>query len=321
MDVHLSGNGEPAISSAHKNPRRVLLVVNPKSRNGAEADIDSGLARLRADGIEVEVLHSEGPEDTEAAIRQSHKNLDLVIVGGGDGTISSTARVLKECQLALAILPLGTANDLARSLGIVDLEQAFDVIIGNHRQLIDLGVVNGHYFFNVANMGLGVKVTEAQDSEIKKRWGVLSYLRAFFIALRRTQKFRVNLALDEERCQMRSIQLAVGNGRYYGGGNLVAEKARINDAKLNLYSLRPRGLLELLGMALLLRGGKHHLTEGIFNASAQRIEVETKPRLQIHADGEPIAETPATFSVIPRALEVLVPRNSEELLSRKERGQ
>ncbi|USD20032.1 hypothetical protein MJO52_13190 [Microbulbifer variabilis] len=158
-------------------------MVNPKSRNGAEADIDSGLARLRADGIEVEILHSEGPEETEAVIRQSHKNLDLVIVGGGDGTISSTARVLKECQLALAILPLGTANDLARSLGIVDLEQAFDVIIGNHRQLIDLGVVNGHYFFNVANMGLGVKVTEAQDSEIKKLWGVLSYLRAFFLCL------------------------------------------------------------------------------------------------------------------------------------------
>ncbi|WP_444891731.1 diacylglycerol kinase family protein [Microbulbifer sp. DLAB2-AA] len=133
--------------------------------------------------MEVEVLHSEGPEKTEAAIRQSQKNLDLVVVGGGDGTTSSTARVLKECQLALAILPMGTANDLARSLGIVDLEQAFDVIIGNHRQLIDLGVVSGHYFFNVANMGLGVKVTEAQDSELKKLWGVLSYLRAFFLCL------------------------------------------------------------------------------------------------------------------------------------------
>ncbi|QFT54530.1 Diacylglycerol kinase [Microbulbifer sp. THAF38] len=296
-------------------------MVNPKSRNGAEADIDSGIERLRADGVEVEVLHSEGPQKTEDAIRQRHKALDFVIVGGGDGTISSTARVLKECQLPLAILPLGTANDLARSLGIEELDQAFDVIIENHRQPIDLGVVNGHYFFNVANMGLGVKVTEAQDSEIKKRWGVLSYLRAFFVALRRAQKFRVKLALDDERYRMGSIQLAVGNGRYYGGGNLVAEEARINDARLDLYCLRPRGLMELLGMALLVRGGKHHLAKRIFNASAQHIEVETKPRLEIHADGEPVTNTPATFSVIPKALEVLVPRNSEELLSEKERGQ
>ncbi|WP_152453068.1 lipid kinase [Microbulbifer sp. THAF38] len=309
------------MSSTQKKSRRALLVVNPKSRNGAEADIDSGIERLRADGVEVEVLHSEGPQKTEDAIRQRHKALDFVIVGGGDGTISSTARVLKECQLPLAILPLGTANDLARSLGIEELDQAFDVIIENHRQPIDLGVVNGHYFFNVANMGLGVKVTEAQDSEIKKRWGVLSYLRAFFVALRRAQKFRVKLALDDERYRMGSIQLAVGNGRYYGGGNLVAEEARINDARLDLYCLRPRGLMELLGMALLVRGGKHHLAKRIFNASAQHIEVETKPRLEIHADGEPVTNTPATFSVIPKALEVLVPRNSEELLSEKERGQ
>ncbi len=296
-------------------------MINPKSRNGAEADIDSGIERLRADGIEVEILHSGGPQETEDAIRQRQKALDFVIVGGGDGTISSTARVLKECQLPLAILPLGTANDLARSLGIEELDQAFDVIIENHRQPIDLGVVNGHYFFNVANMGLGVKVTEAQDSEIKKRWGVLSYLRAFFVALRRAQKFRVKLALDDERYRMGSIQLAVGNGRYYGGGNLVAEEARINDGRLDLYCLRPRGLMELLGMALLVRGGKHHLAKRIFNASAQRIEVETKPRLEIHADGEPVTNTPATFSVIPKALEVLVPRNSEELLNERERGQ
>ncbi|MFA0791625.1 lipid kinase [Microbulbifer echini] len=299
--------------------RRALLVLNPNSRNGAEADLDSGLARLEAAGIAVKTLCSQGSQETEAAIRQQHKSLDLVIVGGGDGTVSSTARALIESQLPLAVLPLGTANDLARSLGIVDLGQAFDVIIDNHRQAIDLGVVNGHYFFNVANMGLGVKVTEAQDSDIKKRWGVFSYLRAFFIALGRAQKFRVDLTLDDKRYRMGSIQLAVGNGRYYGGGNLVAEEARINDAKLDLYCLRPRGLMELLGMALLVRNGKHHLAKRIFSASAERIEIETKPGLEIHADGEPVTETPATFKVIPAALQILVPRNSDELLSDREK--
>ncbi len=264
--------------------------------------------------MHVDILRSGGPQETDAEIRRRRESLDLVIVGGGDGTISSTARTLYECQLPLAILPLGTANDLARSLGIDDLQQAFAVIKANHRRAIDLGSVNDNLFFNVAHMGLGVSVTEELDDEAKKRWGVFSYLRAFFSAVARTRQFRVQITADGDHYTQRSIQLAVGNGRYYGGGNVVHESARIDDARLCLYSLRPQGVWELLTLAPLLRGGKHNLARRVFTLSGEQIEIVTRPAgMEIHADGEPTTRTPAVFKVLPGALEVVVPRDASEL--------
>ncbi|MDO3386320.1 lipid kinase [Gilvimarinus sp. SDUM040013] len=288
---------------------KALLVINPKSRQGAEAQLDDGLARLSEAGITVERLASKGPDESRQAVRDRKDELDLVIVGGGDGTISSMAGVLYECDLPLAVLPLGTANDLARSLGLSgDLNEAFEVIIAGERQCIDLGVVNEHYFFNVAHLGLGVKVSEELTDEVKKYWGVLSYLKAFFAALTRVKQLKANMSVDGVHYRLRSIQMAIGNGRYYGGGNVVDEKTRIDDGKLSLYSLRPQTVWELLTLAPLLRDGRQHDNKRVFNAQAERIDITTgRKTMKIHADGEPVTQTPAHFSVIRQAIEVLAP--------------
>ncbi|WP_024462031.1 lipid kinase [Marinimicrobium sp. LS-A18] len=291
---------------------RTLLIINPGSRRGSEATLDEGVERLRSAGFEVEVYLSEGPEQSRRAVRERREQLELVIMAGGDGTISSMAQTLYECQLSLAILPLGTANDLARTLGVPqELNAAFDVIAANPRRRIDLGVVNDQYFFNVANLGLGVQVTEELTDEVKKQWGVFSYLKAFFAALLRRRQFRVRLTVDGQRQKLRSIQLAVGNGRYYGGGNVVRDCASIDDGLLSLYSVRPLGVWELLTLAPLLREGQYDLDHRVVTARGQRIEIETRPTgMSIHADGEPVTATPAQFHCIPGALEVVAPENN-----------
>ncbi len=234
-----------------------------------------------------------------------------MVIGGGDGTVSSCIPALLESGLPAAILPLGTANDLARSLGIDNLEQAFDVIADGVAARVDLGVVNGHHFFNVANLGLGVKVTEELTPEVKQRWGVFSYLKAFAAALSRHRHFKLRIRVDGTEHAMRSIQLAVGNGRFYGGGNVVDQHARIDDALLHIYSLRPQTLWELFTLAPLLRGGRHDLAKRTFSVSAHELYVQTEPaEMEIHADGEPVTKTPASFSVKPAALEMLVPKQS-----------
>lgn len=169
---------------------KALLIINPGSRLGSEAALDEGLDRLLIAGIQVEQLVSTSPAESCDAVNNCRNKIDLVIIGGGDGTISSMAKILYECQLPMAILPLGTANDLARSLGVAtSLEDAFSAIINNQRQRIDLGCVNGHFFFNVAHMGLGVKVTEELSYEIKQQWGVFGYLKALFTALAHPDQF------------------------------------------------------------------------------------------------------------------------------------
>lgn len=294
--------------------KRALLIVNPNARNGAQAELDEGLALLQRSGIEVEYYESTSAEQTREAITQRHEHLDLVIIGGGDGTISSAAGLLHRYHLALAVLPLGTANDLARSLCLPeDLEEVFEIIAKGYCQSIDLGKVNGKYFFNVANMGLGVKVTEELTPEVKKQWGVFSYLKAFLAALVRIRQFRVRLQVDGVSYKLRSIQLAVGNGRYYGGGNVVDERNRINDGQLSLYSIKPQTVWEFLTLAPLLRDGKQRQAKRVFQQRGKRIDIVTRPAgMAIHADGEPIDRTPASFILIPKALRVIVPQEQWE---------
>jgi diacylglycerol kinase (ATP) len=212
---------------------------------------------------------------------------------------------LHHCGKPFAILPLGTANDLARSIGLPEqLTEVFRVIVANRRRRIDLGVVNGRYFFNVAHIGLGVRITYELTPEIKKRLGVFSYLRAFFRAVSRKKTFHVNLQVDEQSYRQRTIHLAIGNGRFYGGGNVVDERARIDSGELYLYSLKPQSVWELLTLAPLLRGGKQRLVKRTFTAIGRRIRVNTTRPREIHADGEPAGFTPALFEVLPDALEV-----------------
>lgn len=288
---------------------RALLIVNPKARNGAESDLDAGMQTLRDAGFNVEFLQSESPEQTQEAIAERHQELDLVIIGGGDGTISSAAHTLHKYQLPLAVLPLGTANDLARSLQLPEnLDEVFAIIAAGQLAPIDLGSVNGRYFFNVANMGLGVKVTEELTPEVKKHWGVFSYLKAFFAALMRVKQFKLRLEIDGQAYKLRSIQVAVGNGRYYGGGNVVDEQTRIDDGQLSLYCIKPQPLWDLLTLAPLLRDGRQRRAKRVFQVRGKQIQLSTRPKgMAIHADGEPIAHTPAEFTIVTQALEVIVP--------------
>jgi len=181
----------------------------------------------------------------------------------------------------------------------------FKVIASNHRCKIDLGVVNGHYFFNAAHIGLGVNVTHELTPEVKKRWGVFSYLKAVLSAFKNNRTFRATIKIDEKEYHLRSIHLAVGNGRYYGGGNIIDENASINEGMLNIYSLHPQTLWSLLRLAPVLRNGKQYLTEKAFNASGRRIEITTIPSLEIYADGEAVSKTPVIFEIVHGAVDVV----------------
>lgn len=285
-----------------------LVIVNPRSRRGSDAEFSDCLDQLTQHGLKIIKVQSHGARQTGELIAMHRGRVNLVVLAGGDGTISSAAEALYQCKMPFAILPLGTANDLARSLKLpADLSEACHAIAANQRQKIDLATVNGRYFFNAANLGLGVRVTQELTPEIKKRWGVFSYLKALLSAMHRKEVFRVTITIDGKVHRMKSMHIAVGNGRYYGGGNIIDENATINDGLLCLYSLQPQNLWNLLILAPLLRNGKQRLAPKIFRATGRRIEIRTHRPMEIDADGEPVAHTPAIFEVLPKALEVISP--------------
>lgn len=286
---------------------KALLITNPNSRQGAVDELQEGVNRLHDAGFDVEQVQSNSPSESRQAVESRSQKIDLVILAGGDGTISSMAETLLRCKLAFAVLPMGTANDLARSLGVAgSLDEAFNAIISNHRQRIDIGAVDGHYFFNTAQIGLGVKVAEELTDDVKKRWGVFSYLKALFAALARSGRFTVRVNVDGRSYRMKSMHLAVGNGRFYGGGNIICEDAYIDDGLLSLYSLKPQKAWKLLFLAPLLRMGSQQRARRIFTATGRQIDIRTTHPMAIYADGEPISQTPARFEVHPAALEAIM---------------
>lgn len=288
--------------------RKALLIVNPHSRRGGEADLGAVVDLLQDSGFQVLRRDSNSPAQCAREIDEHGDELELVIVAGGDGTVSSVAESVYRHQKPLAILPLGTANDLARSLSIPDdLLEVGQLVVNGRVRRIDLGSVNGRYFFNAVNIGLGTQVTRQLSQKEKKAWGVFSYLKAFWATLARKNAFRANITVDGRRYRQHSIHMTIGNGRYYGGGNVVEQNAQIDSGMLCLYSIKPQRRLKLILLAPLLRLGKQRLAKRTFSEMGRRIEVHTSPRLEIHADGESAGYTPAIVEVLPQALDVYAP--------------
>jgi YegS/Rv2252/BmrU family lipid kinase len=302
----------PAMPSADVlQGRRALLVVNTKSRSGHDG-FEAASAMLEATGFQLRREECLDADALRATIRRLAGSVDLVVLGGGDGTMNAAAPALMETGLPLGVLPLGTANDLARTLGIpLDLEGAARVIAGGHLRRIDLGEVNGKPFFNVASIGLSVEVTRELTRETKRRWGRLGYAIATCRALWRMRPFSAEIRHGGRVVKVRAIQIAVGNGRHYGGGMTVEEDARIDDGQLDLYSIEFAQLWQLLLIYPAFRAGRHGLWREVRTASCTEVEIRTRRPRSVNTDGELVTRTPARFAVRKGALAVLVPAPGE----------
>lgn len=291
--------------------RRALALINRGSRNG-RGNMSAAFEVFRRAGLEVIEHTLQKGSDLAELVRQHRGEVDRVVVGGGDGTLQRAASAVLESGLPLGILPLGTANDLARTLDIpLDLEQAAEqIVIGRLRQ-IDLSRANGQLFFNVAHIGLGARLRAALSPELKKQWGSLSYVRALAQTLAERRAFRAKVEHDGKVEQIRSIQIAVGNGRYYGGGMAVSVDAEIEDGLLHVYSVAPATLWKLLRATLPLMRGVAKDPEAVQMLEARQLRVETERPMSVVADGERITTTPVDFEVLPAAIQVFAGARKE----------
>jgi len=293
-------------------PRRALLIVNPGSRNGETAH-DAAVQGLRRHGIEP-VCHECGKrEDLSPLIAKHGKQVDMIVVGGGDGTLSAAASGVMQVKRPLGILPTGTANDLARTLGIPeDIEQAIRVIGETHTHLIDVGSVNGEMFFNVASIGLSAELAQELTPDLKRRFGKLGYAVAALRVLVRARPFRARIIAADRAVRSLTLQVAVGNGRFYGGGNIVTQTAAIDDGCLDLYSLEFLHAWRLVLLLRAFRRGEHTARREVRDLRGQAFEVHTRRPRPVNADGEIVTHTPAVFQVLPKAIEIIVPAEPVE---------
>ena len=292
--------------------RRMLAVINRHSRSGGVA-AGIAIARLNAAGVDLTVTSPQSPTEVGPWIEAHAEEGEAVVIAGGDGSLNAVAPALLKTGLPLGILPTGTANDLARTLGIpTDIEQASDLIAAGHKRQIDIGEVNGHHFFNVASIGLSAKLANSLSSETKRRFGRLGYALTAMRVLAEARPFHAEIASAEGTVRVKTLQIAIGNGRYYGGGMAVEENATIDDGHLDLYSLEVDRVWKLLLMAKAFRAGRHGLWEEVRATKGERFEIRTRHPHPINTDGELVTFTPARFNLLPKAITVFTPERVPE---------
>jgi diacylglycerol kinase (ATP) len=300
---------------------RTALVVNVRARRGEDwfARARAGLAER---GVELAAAHAVDPDELPGRVREElSRGAERIVVGGGDGSIAAAAGVLAGTRAALGVLPLGTANDFARSLRIPDdLERALRVVSRGAVRAVDVAWLGDRAFLNAASLGVSSELTRRLHHGLKQRAGKLAYPVAAPAAAVGQQAFKLRLELEGQVLEEDALQVVVGNGRFHGGGRLVAPRARIDDHRLDVYVLRaaadaadvrrPDRLRDLAALArygwLLLRG-RHLEHPRVFHARTGRVRVVTDPPLEIDADGELAGHTPAELRVAPGQLLVIAP--------------
>lgn len=273
---------------------RALFVLNARSRRGEEfgEHVRSELTRL---GIALR-------EGSDAV-----GDVDCIVVAGGDGTLARTLGPAIERDIPIGIVPLGTFNDLARTLGIpFDIGHACAVVAGGKTRRIDVARVNGVYYVTEASIGISSRLARAQTASSKRRLGLFVVASSALGVLRHWRPMTVDVAYDGKHERIRTLQLTIANSHRFGGVVSVSDAA-IDDGWLDLYSVEIDTPMRVFSVAAAVAAGRRRDVPGLRTLRARTFDVSTRRPHRITADGEAAGKTPATFTVLSNALKVLVP--------------
>jgi YegS/Rv2252/BmrU family lipid kinase len=233
----------------------------------------------------------------------------MVIVGGGDGSLSSSVELFMGTETILGVLPLGTANSFARTLGIpLDVEGAIEVIASGEARKIDVGCIDGDYFLNAAALGLAPKVAESVPHGLKRRLGRLGYLLWAGWSAANFNAFRLKVDDGKRIHRLWATEVRIANGRFHGGMELI-ESADVESGVIVVQAVRGRSVMRLgwSYFASALKLEARHQTTREFRG--RKLVVSTRPSMQVSIDGELGASTPFEVSAVPDAVTVAAPRS------------
>ncbi|MFF3669243.1 diacylglycerol/lipid kinase family protein [Microtetraspora malaysiensis] len=291
--------------------RRAAVVVNTRSRRGRR-HYPEVMRLLRTGRFDLVGVHQvTDPTRLRATIERAlDATPDLLVVGGGDGTLSSSIKHLAHRDVALGVLPLGTTNNFARSLGLpLDLARAVRVFTEGKVADIDLGLCGDRPFANLASFGVSVEVAGTVRPWVKRVLGRAAYPLTAIRLLPRHQPFRAYITVDGRRHEVLTHQLNIANGRFHGGWQ-IARDISIDNRRLVAYQLGSGKRLRLLAETLVraTTGRWQSLAGGPFVSGTEML-LETDPPMAADIDGEVRLRTPLVIKTIPNGVRVMVPQS------------
>jgi diacylglycerol kinase (ATP) len=293
--------------------RRARLLVNPSSgAQGGLSQLPTIIAALEQAGIEALLSFTSAEQTPTALAAQAvQEQYDLVIAAGGDGTVSAVAQGLFGTNVPLGIIPIGTYNNIARSLGIPNtIDEALAVLVNGRRWRIDSATANGVPFMEVAGVGLDARLFPFAEQIKSGKW-YQAIQAARMLRYYRPRKVRIDLP-NGEQIMRRPLMALVANMPYFGVGFAVAPLARPDSGQLVLSLFEGMTKWELLRHFALIANGRTIKEPRISTYEGVRFRIASTVRssLPVQADGQVIGRMPVVFEVVPHALTVLVPQTN-----------
>jgi diacylglycerol kinase (ATP) len=295
--------------------QRVAVIINPISGTGghldkARARAEQAAALLVRRGVEPEVFLTERVGHArELAASALSRGVSLVVAWGGDGTVNEVASVLAFRPAALAVVPSGSGNGLARELDIpFEPERAFAVALDGHDMLMDAGELDGRLFFNIAGIGLDARVAHEFSAGGLVRRGFTRYLAITARELFTYQPDEHTIITDGAPLRARTLLIAVANARQYGNGAIIAPDARVDDGRLDVVVVAHRSPVRALLQVPRLFLGQIARVPGVTIRHATVVEITSTRQVLYHVDGEPfVGGVSIRGRIRPRALRIKLP--------------
>jgi YegS/Rv2252/BmrU family lipid kinase len=291
-------------------PKQAILVVNAMSRKGADV-FEEVRAKLEMAGVELIEAHAvTEPDKMDGVVIDAIARAPMVILGGGDGSLSSNVDHFVGQDTVFAVLPLGTANSFARTLGLpLDVDGAIDVIANGQRKTIDLGIIDGDYFANAAALGLSPLIADTVPHKLKKYLGMVGYLIWAARVAFKFRPFRLRVTLDDGTLvKSWATEARIFNGTHHGGVELT-ETQTLDSGDIVIQAVTGKSLWGLAWswFATLFKIRRRELTTTEWRG--KKLRLEARPSQKISIDGEIAARTPVTVEVARGAIEVAAPRD------------
>ncbi|HEY8347121.1 MAG TPA: diacylglycerol kinase family protein [Symbiobacteriaceae bacterium] len=294
--------------------RPLCFIVNPTAGHGRALKLWKRLEPLAASLGDFEVKLTRYPGHARELAREAARGgFDRVIAVGGDGTVSEVAAGLVGTAAAFGVIPSGTGNDWIKSTGVPrDPEAALRVAFSGRRAKMDVGLAFGrHLFFNVAGIGFDAEVMRRVNGYgpvLKMFGGAVPHLLGVLGALREYRGVDVEVELDGRSFAVsRMALMAVGIGRFFGGGLMILPNAAPDDGLFDIVWGDNLNRLELLNLLIKLFPGTHMGHPKVHFARGRRLVIRSDRPVFVEADGEVIGQLPVSLELLPGALEVLLP--------------
>lgn len=300
--------------------RKVLIIINPAAGKGQSKNYIATIkARFENTDIQYQIKISNRVGNvTELAAAGVREGFNEVVAVGGDGTVIEALNGIVGTDTKLGIIPAGTGNDFVRSIGVErEFLEALNVVILGEYEEIDVGVVNDRFFLNVVSFGIDSDVVKTMEKIKNVITGPAAYYVSSIKAISTYKAMKMSINIDGKEYNRKAYLVAIGNGKYFGGGMKITPNASVNSGEFEVCIISNISRMNLIRLLSKANTGNHITEKGVEVFRGKEITIRSiRDNLAVNADGNLIGPAPAKISIYNNKLKVLSPGICKEVIEK-----